>query len=123
MPVALQQANWTEGRNLSRLHPGLSAAQYVMDRVGTLPKSVVPVLLEQTNWSNRQIAAVAGVSEGAVRLEVRRNTHLADEPRPVLGADNKLYAPRTPKPAPAPEPEPAPEPTPTVVVVAPEPED
>lgn len=86
--------NWTDGRNLSRLHPGVSAAEYVTSRVGTLGKAVVPVLLAESNWSNRQIAAVAGVSEGTVR-NVSGAQNYAPERGPVLGADGKLYEPRT----------------------------
>lgn len=87
--------NWTDGRNLARLHPGVSAAEYVTSRVGTLGKAVVPVLLAESNWSNRQIAAVAGVTHPTVakaRREVESTYHV--EPRPVLGADGKTYPPR-----------------------------
>lgn len=86
--------NWEGGRNLARLHPGASAAEYVVSRVGALGRSVVPALLEGTDWSNRQIAAVAGVDEGTVRKEVRNLPHLTDR-GPVLGADGKRYPPRT----------------------------
>jgi hypothetical protein len=87
--------NWTDGMNLGRLHPGVSAAEYVTARVGTLGKSVVPVLLAESNWSNRQIAAVAGVSVqtvGRVASTVPNGT----VDRPTLGADNKVrsYPPR-----------------------------
>lgn len=86
--------NWTDGRNLARLHPGVAAAAYVTDRVGTLGKAIVPVLLAESNWSNVQIAAVAGVSPETVRttsqkLEVGR-------PAETLGADGRL---RTATPA------------------------
>jgi hypothetical protein len=87
--------NWTDGRNLARLHPGVSAAEYVTARVGTLGKAVVPVLLAESNWSNRQIAAVAGVTHptvAKVRAQVESTYHV--EPAPVLGADGKTYSPR-----------------------------
>ncbi len=97
--------NWTDGRNLARLHSGVSAAEYVTSRVGTLGKAVVPVLLSGSNWSNRQIATVAGISEGTVR-NVAGAQDYAPEPRPVLGADGKIYAPRPTTSAAAPEPTP-----------------
>jgi hypothetical protein len=86
--------NWTDGRNLSRLHPGVSAAEYVTARVGTLGKAVVPVLLAESNWSNRQIAAVAGVSRMTVNRMADEGSGGTDVPRPVLGADGKTYPPR-----------------------------
>lgn len=83
---------WTDGRNLSRLHPGTSAQDYILARVKhPLGRGVVVPLLEQSNWSNRQIAAVAGVSEPTVR----RASYDAPGRGPVLGADGKVYPPRT----------------------------
>lgn len=87
--------NWTDLRNVSRLFPGVSAAEYVTSRLGTLGKAVVPVLLAESNWSNRQIAVVAGVAPETVNVVARQvasSSHV--EPRPVLGADGKSYAPR-----------------------------
>lgn len=86
--------NWTDGRRLARLHPGVSAAEYVTGRVGVLGKSVVPVLLEQSNWSHPQIAAIAGVTRQAVDQHASK-LHVGEQ-RESLGADGKLrtYAPR-----------------------------
>jgi hypothetical protein len=58
-------ANWLDGRNVARLHPSVSAAEYVKSKVGPLRlgKADVTVLLAETNWSNRQIATVAGVGK------------------------------------------------------------
>jgi hypothetical protein len=85
--------NWTDLRCLSRLHPGVSAAEYVTARVGTLGKSVVPVLLAESNWSNRQIAAVAGVSHQTV-ARVAQVVQMDHVRKPALGADGKTYPPR-----------------------------
>lgn len=84
--------NWSDGRNLARLHPGVSAAAYITEHVGVLGKSVVPVLLAESDWSNRQIAAVAGVDESTVRAQLRDFPQL-DRPAETLGADGK-YRPR-----------------------------
>lgn len=88
--------NWSEGRNLARLYPGVSAAAYITERVGPLGKAAVPVLFAESNWSNPQIAAVAGVDQSTV---YRARQRFADanpdrERGPVLGADNKVYPPR-----------------------------
>jgi hypothetical protein len=88
--------NWTEGRELARLHPGVSAAEYVTARVGVLGKAVVPVLLQESNWSNRQIAVVAGVSDETVNRTARA-TNVARDRGPVIGADGKTYTPRVAK--------------------------
>ena len=83
-------SNWTGGRNLARLHDGTSAQDYILSRVThPLGRGVVVPLLTESNWSNRQIAAVAGVSEGTVRAELRSSTQL-DRPPETLGADGKL---------------------------------
>lgn len=83
--------NWTEGRCVSRLHPGVSAAEYVTSHVGTLGKSVVPVLLAGSDWSNRQIAAVAGVHHDTVdraAKELAENRQF-ERPAATLGSDGK----------------------------------
>lgn len=56
-----------------------------------LGRGVVVPLLEGSNWSNRQIAAVAGVDPETVNRAARA---AFAAPRAVLGADNKVYAPR-----------------------------
>lgn len=97
--------NWSDGRNLSRLHPGVAAAAYVTERVGVLGKSIVPVLLAESNWSNRQIAAVAGVDEGTVR-NVKRTAESSAVAQPVrtLGADGKVRPAFRPRLDPNPDP-------------------
>ena len=74
--VILIAANWTDGRQVGRLHPGMSAAAYVRSQIGPLRlgKAEIIVLLNETNWSNSQIAAVAGVSDRTVaaNLNIRR---------------------------------------------------
>lgn len=82
--------NWTDGRNLARLHPGTSAQDYILSRVkSTLGRGVVEPLLAESNWSNRQIAAIAGVDEGTVRNQLRNIPQL-ERPTETLGADGKL---------------------------------
>ena len=81
--------NWTENRNLSRLHPG-SAQEYVKANIKqALGREIIVPLLAESNWSNRQIAAVAGVDEGTVRNELRNIPQL-ERPAETLGADGKL---------------------------------
>ena len=87
-------ANWTEGRNLARLH-SMSAAQYIQENVGhlRLNSAEIGTLLTETNWSNRQIAAVAGVSHTQV-ARVAAGTNVPPDRGPVLGGDGKTYSPR-----------------------------
>lgn len=85
--------NWSEGMNLSRLHPGVSAQDYILGRVKSpLGRGVVVPLLAESNLSNRQIAAIAGVSDMTVG---RTATDVAVErPAETLGADGRLRAVR-----------------------------
>ncbi len=81
--------NWTELRNLSRLHPGQSAQEYVLAHVQhPLGPGVVVPLLESSNWSQSQIAAIAGVSHQAVQQHATKLQ--VDRPAQTLGADGKL---------------------------------
>lgn len=80
--------NWTGGRNVSRLHPGVAPADYVREHVGLLGRDAIVPLLTETNWSNRQIAAVAGVSRNDVN-ELALSVPV-DRPATTLGADGKL---------------------------------
>ena len=109
-------ANWTEGRNLARLHPGVSAAAYVQKEIGrALGREVILPLLEGTDWSNRQIAAVAGVHESTVRYHAGatpsaqlRDVPAVERPAETLGADGKYRSAPMPRIAfVEPEPEPA----------------
>lgn len=85
--------NWSDLRNLSRLHPGVSAQDYILARVQhPLGRGVVVPLLAESNWSNVQIAAVAGVSEGTVRNVIRTSQSYevpVVRPAETLGADGK----------------------------------
>lgn len=80
--------NWTDGRNLARLHPGIAPAIYIQERVAhAIGRGIIGPLLAESNWSNRQIADVAGLSEITVR---RTATFVAvDRPAETLGADGK----------------------------------
>lgn len=78
--------NWTEGRQVGRLHPGTAPAEYVREHVGLLSGDAIVPLLTETNWSNRQIAAVTGVDEGTVRNRLR-NIPQSARPERTLGAD------------------------------------
>jgi hypothetical protein len=69
---------------------GVSAQEYVLAHVQhPLGPGVVVPLLAESNWSNRQIAEVAGVNEDTVRERLRENPQL-DRPAKTLGADGKL---------------------------------
>lgn len=93
--------NWTDGRCLSRLFPGASAVEYVRSRVGPLGKGIIQPLLEESNWSNRQIAAVAGVSHQTVGRELVQMDQLPQRPAETLGADGKYRPARVIREVPA----------------------
>lgn len=83
--------NWTDLRNLSRLHPGVSAQDYILARVGhPLGRGVIVPLLAESNWSNRQIAAVAGVGTRTVDRIATAPFGAVPRPAETLGADGKL---------------------------------
>ena len=87
--------NWTDLRNLSRLHPGVSAQEYILSRVKhPLGREVIVPLLAESNWSNRQIAEIAGVSPDTVDRTARNQA--VDRPAETLGADGKLRPARVP---------------------------
>lgn len=92
--------NWTDGRTVSRLHPGVSAADYVREHVGIVARSAIVPLLERSNWSNRQIATVTGVSHPTVgRIAAATGSSVpVDRADETLGADGKLRAYPTPEP-------------------------
>jgi hypothetical protein len=102
--------NWGAGRNLQRLHPSVSGADYVRDHVGPLTRDVIGALLLKSNWSNRQIAKVAGVSEGTVRNVSGAQDYAPDRDE-VLGADGKTYSTDVVRHAPTPHPDPVTEDT------------
>lgn len=81
-------AQWTDGRNLARLHPGISAQDYILSRVKhPLGRGVVLPLLAESDWSQAQIARIAGVSTATVSRTVTDVT--VDRPAETLGADGK----------------------------------
>lgn len=82
--------NWSDGRNVGRLHPGQSAGAYIAS-LG-LRLTLAEAMAALPDGSNRQVAAVAGVNEITVRRE-RAATNVAPdaEPPAVRGADGKTY--------------------------------
>lgn len=94
--------NWTEGRQVGRLHPGVAVADYVREHVGLIGREAVIPLLTESNWSNRQIAAVAGVGEATVRRTA--SSGAVDRPSETLGGDGKLRPAFRPRLDPAPDP-------------------
>ena len=80
--------NWYEGRCLGRLHPDVQAWRYILDRVGPLGKSTVVPLLVNSNWSERQIAAVAAISPSTVHRQARNLP--SERPPATIGRDGKL---------------------------------
>ena len=80
--------NWSDGRDLARLHPGTSAQEYVLAHVKhPLGRGVVVPLLAESDWSQAQIARIAGVSTATVSRTVADVT--VDRPAETLGADGK----------------------------------
>lgn len=82
-------ANWTKGRNVGRLHPDMTLADYInsLDLRLTLPEAMVLL----PSGSTREIAKVAGVSKDTVqRARVAFETPDA-EPARTTGADGKSY--------------------------------
>lgn len=84
--------NWTAGRQVGRLHPGVAPAEYIREHVGLVGREAIVPLLTESNWSNRQIAVVAGVDEGTVRNQLRKVPQL-ERPPETLGADGRLRPP------------------------------
>jgi len=60
--------NWTEGRNLQRLHPGVSAGEYIKDKVPWLLRSraAVEALVQYTDYSLNAIARLTGYTRQGV---------------------------------------------------------
>ena len=89
--VVLIANNWTEGRNLSRLHLGVSAVDYVKREVGQLTRDAIAPLLVSTDWSNRQIAAVTGTSPTTVGTKAAQlsNSGQLTRPAKTTGADGR----------------------------------
>jgi hypothetical protein len=107
--------NWTEVRNLSRLHPGESAQAYILAHVKhPLGPGVVVPLLAESNWSQAQIAEIAGVSTATVSRTVTNVT--VERPDRTLGADGKLRPARVVREVSAQVLEPAPSVEPETIV-------
>lgn len=75
-------SNWWDGRQVGRLHPGMTPGQYIAS-LGmrlTLPEA----LAAMPDASTRQVAAVAGVSHMTVAREKASVTDVTDR---VVGGD------------------------------------
>ncbi len=84
--------NWTDGRNVSRLHPGVAAADYILEHVGIVGKEAIEPLLIESNWSHRQIAEVTGVSHTTVNRKAS-GTNIPLEPNEkVLTSSGRLVS-------------------------------
>jgi hypothetical protein len=86
-------ANWFGGRNVARLHPGMSPGEYIASRGHrlTLPEAMAAL----PDGSTREIAKVAGVSKDTVnRVRPVSFETPAAEPARVIGADGKKYPAR-----------------------------
>ena len=82
--------NWSEGRNVGRLHPGLSAGQYIATLWIRLDLAEAMAALPA--GSGREVARVARVSESTVRrARGASNDAPPDPPTKVIGADGKAY--------------------------------
>jgi hypothetical protein len=87
-------ANWTDLRNVGRLHPGQSCGDFIASQLGGVRLDLPRLIAALPDMSNRQLAAVAGVNERTVRRE-RGAANAAPEPDAeivrVIGADGKSY--------------------------------
>jgi hypothetical protein len=72
-------ANWSDLRNVGRLHPGESAGDFIASQLGGLRLDLPRLIAALPEMSNRQVAAVAGVNEITVRRQ-RGATNVAPDP-------------------------------------------
>jgi hypothetical protein len=82
-------ANWSDLRNVGRLHPGQSAGEYIAS-LGlrlTLPEAMAAL----PDGSTREIARVAGVGTMTVHDARVRDRTPDEPPARVIGADGKSY--------------------------------
>lgn len=94
--------NWYEGRHVGRLHPGLSAGEFIASRGLRL---TLPEALEaMPDASTRQVAAVAGV--GTMTVSRARQAVPDGTPDRVRGADGNSYPAHRPIVIVGPQPEP-----------------
>lgn len=80
-------SNWFDGRQVGRLHPGMTPGEYIAS-LGmrlTLPEA----LAAMPDASTRQVAAVAGV--GTMTVSRARAGVPSGTPEPIRGADGKSY--------------------------------
>jgi hypothetical protein len=88
-------ANWTDLRNVGRLHPGMTAGDFIASQLGGLRLDLPRLIAALPDMSNRQIAAIAGVRDTTV-MRARPAANAAPdepdaEPARVIGADGKSY--------------------------------
>lgn len=95
--------NWSQGRNVGRFHPKVTAGEYIESIVGhvRLPKperNELIAALSGSGMSTREVARVAGVSDITVRRTPPATNVAPVSPGHdrVTGADGKSY----PRPAP-----------------------
>jgi hypothetical protein len=82
-------ANWSDLRNVGRLHPGQSAGEYIAS-LG-LRLTLAEAMAALPDGSNRQIAAVAAVDPMTVHRARVANATGDEPPARVIGADGKSY--------------------------------
>ena len=86
--------NWSDLRCVGRLHPGMTAGDFLASVLGGLRLDVGELVKALPDMSTREIAKVAGVSQGhpAIRGRERNLSPEPDaEPARVVGADGKSY--------------------------------
>jgi hypothetical protein len=85
--------NWSDLRCVGRLHPGMTAGDFLASVLGGLRLDVGELVKALPEMSTREIAKVAGVSNYTVAIEKQavRNLTPDAEPARVVGADGKSY--------------------------------
>lgn len=95
--------NWADGANVGRLHPGLSAFEYIKANVASfqLGRPDVPALIEGTNLSFSAIARLTETSRWTVQREAEHVQSAHVEPRVGIdGTAGRTGRPRNVTPAP-----------------------
>ena len=85
--------NWSDLRNVGRLHPGMTAGDFIAAQLGGVRLDLPRLIADLPSMSTREIAKVAGVGRMIVSREreaVPFGTPDA-EPVRVIGADGKSY--------------------------------
>lgn len=84
--------NWSDLRCVGRLHPGMTAGDFLASVLGGLRLDVGELVKALPDMSTREIAKVAGVSKSTVANERGVQNWTPDaEPARVVGADGKSY--------------------------------